>query len=139
VKVIFDAPADRRWMHAYTYSGHPTACAVGLANLEVIEKENLIAEAARKGRKLLEGMRRLSSLDGVKEVRGFGLMAGIEFIPAPGRKTGARVQQECIKRGLFSRIREDIFMLAPPFVITDDQIDRMLNILGEAIPIAVKG
>ena len=49
-----------------------------------------------------------------------------------------RVQQECNRRGLVSRIKDDIYMLAPPFVVTDAEIDRMVNILGEAIPAALK-
>src|SRR5262249_35324300 len=145
-KVIPDAPPERRWMHAYTYSGHPTACAVGLANLEVIEREGLVAEADRKGSKLLEGLKQLSGLDHVGEVRGIGLMAGIEFVEdkatkkafPPARKIGERVHQECVRHGLMSRIRGDIYLLAPPFVITDQQIDRTVNIIGEAIPAALK-
>ena len=54
------------------------------------------------------------------------------------RKIGARIYQECAKRGLVSRIKDDIFMLAPPFVISDDDLDRCVNILGEAIPVALK-
>ena len=73
-------------------------------------------------------------------------MCGVEFVedkPAkrpfpPGRKIGTRVQLECYKRGLVSRIKDDIYMLAPPFVVTDAELDRMVNILGEAIPVAVK-
>src|SRR5262245_43685004 len=123
-KVIADAPPDRRWMHAFTYSGHPTACAVALENLAILERENLVAEADRKGKKLLAGLRELATLPHVGEVRGIGLMAGIEFVEdksskkafAPSLKIGERVYKECVARGLFSRIRGDIFMLAPPFV-----------------------
>src|SRR5215472_7371391 len=79
-KVIADAPPDRRWMHAYTYSGHPTACAVALANLEIIEREGLIPEVERKGKKLLAGLKELASLNHVGDVRGLGLRAGIEIV-----------------------------------------------------------
>ncbi len=144
-RVIAEAPPERRWMHAFTYSGHPTACAVALANLEIIEREGLVAAVEQKGRRLLAGLRQLSSLDHVGDVRGIGLMAGIEFVEDktskkafPGAmKIGERVFKECVKRGLFSRIRGDIYMLAPPFVVTDEQIDRIINVLGEAIPAAV--
>jgi adenosylmethionine-8-amino-7-oxononanoate aminotransferase len=85
-------------------------------------------------------------MEGVGDVRGLGLMCGVEFVEdkpskrpfPPARKIGARVQQECYKRGLVSRIKDDIYMLAPPFVVTDAEIDRMVNILGEAIPAALK-
>ena len=131
-------------MHAFTYSGHPTCCAVALATLDILEREALIEKAASKGKRLLDGLRQLSQLDAVGDVRGFGLLAGIEFVedkaakkPFPAAtKFGARVQKECCRRGLFSRNRDDIYMLAPPFVVSDDEIDRIVNILGEAIPAA---
>jgi putrescine---pyruvate transaminase len=143
---IADAPPDRRWMHAYTYSGHPTACAVGLANLEIIERESLVQAVESKGQKFLAGLRQLLTLDHVGDVRGLGLMAGIELVEdktsrkafSPDRRMGARVFNECVRRGLFSRFRGDIFVLAPPFVTTEEQLDRIVNILGEAIPAALK-
>src|SRR5262249_47627322 len=79
-KVIAEAPPERRWMHAYTYSGHPTACAVALANLEIIEREGLIPEVERKGKKLFAGLKELASHNHVGDVRGLGLLAGIEFV-----------------------------------------------------------
>ncbi len=145
-KVIAEVPPERRWMHAFTYSGHATACAVGLATLDILEKENLVEVAGRKGKKLLDGLRQLSSLENVGDVRGLGLMCGVELVedkatkrafPAAA-KVGVRMYRECCKRGLFSRIKDDIYMLAPPFVITDAEIDRAVNIIGEAIPAAVK-
>jgi adenosylmethionine-8-amino-7-oxononanoate aminotransferase len=145
-KVIADAPPDRRWMHAFTYSGHPTACAVGLANLDIIEREDLVAQADRKGHKLLAGLKELAGLDGVGDVRGIGLLAGIELVEdkatkkafPPSKKVGERVYSECVRRGLLSRFRGDIYVLAPPFVITDQQIDRIINVVAEAIPAALK-
>jgi putrescine---pyruvate transaminase len=138
-KALAEVPPERRWMHAYTYSAHPTACAVALVNIDIIEREGLVEAATQKGTRLLKGLQQLASLDVVGEVRGLGLMAGVEFkgFP-PAQKFGARVQKECNKRGLVSRIKDDIYMLAPPLVITDAQIDRIVNILGEAIPAAAK-
>lgn len=143
---LVDVPPEKRWMHAFTYSAHPTCCAVALANLEIIEREGLVEAAARKGKKLLDGLRQLEKLEGVGDVRGLGLMAALEFVEdkatkkpfPPSKKIGARVQAECYRRGLHSRIREDIYMLAPPFVTPDADIDRIVNILGEAIPVAMK-
>ncbi len=145
-KVLAEVPPQKRWMHAFTYSAHPTCCAVALAVLDALEREGLVEAAGRKGKKLLDGLKQLYSLEGVGDVRGLGLMCGVEFVedkatkkPFPAeRKFGARIQQECYRRGLVSRIKDDIYMLAPPFVVTDAEIDRMLNILGEAIPAALK-
>jgi putrescine aminotransferase len=145
-KVLSEVPPERKWMHAFTYSAHPTCCAVALATLDILERENLVEEAERKGKKLLEGLKQLAGQEGVGEVRGLGLMCGVEFVedkptkkPFPAaRKIGAKVQQECYRRGLVSRIKDDIYLLAPPFVITDSEIDRIVDILGEAIPAALR-
>jgi adenosylmethionine-8-amino-7-oxononanoate aminotransferase/lysine--8-amino-7-oxononanoate aminotransferase len=116
-----------------------------LATIDILEREGLVEEAGRKGKKLLNGLKQLSSLPNVGDVRGLGLMCGVELVedkatkkPFPStRKVGARVHQECTKWGLVSRIKDDIYMLAPPFVISDADLDQCINILGEAIPAAV--
>jgi adenosylmethionine-8-amino-7-oxononanoate aminotransferase len=130
------------WMHAYTYSSHPVGCRVALANLDVIEREGLVIEAERKGKKLLSGLEAsLASHPHVGEVRGLGMMCGVEIVkdkatkeefPA-SEKVGFRVHEETQKRGLFSRHRGDVFVLAPPLVTTDDEIDRVVEILSESV------
>ena len=119
---------------------------LGQVTIDILEREGLVEAAARKGEKLLAALKQLGSLESVGDIRGLGLMCGIEFVEdkatkkpfPPARKMGVRVQQECNRRGLVSRIKDDIYMLAPPFVVTDAEIDRMVNILGEAIPAALK-
>jgi adenosylmethionine-8-amino-7-oxononanoate aminotransferase len=137
--------ADPVWMHAYTYSSHPVGCRVALANMDIIEREGLVSEAKRKGKKLLEGLRGLASHPHVGDVRGLGMMCAVEMVkdkatkeefPA-GDKVGARVHEEAQKRGLFSRHRGDVFLIAPPLVTTDAEIDRIVNIMGESVPAAL--
>ena len=129
------------WMHAYTYSAHPTGCAVALRTLQIIDEENLVAEAARKGAYLLAALRaRLGDHPHVGDVRGKGLMCAVDFVKDRDRKTpfavdeqvGARIHAHAIARGLFSRVRGDTFVLAPPFVIEDDLLDRIADILADA-------
>jgi len=136
-------PADPVWMHAYTYSSHPVGCRVALANLDIIEREGLVGEAKRKGRKLLDGLRvALAAHPHVGDVRGLGMMCAVEIVkdkatkeefPAAD-KVGFRVHEETQKRGLYSRHRGDVFLLAPPLVTTDAEIDRILQIMGESVP-----
>jgi adenosylmethionine-8-amino-7-oxononanoate aminotransferase len=100
-----------------------------------------VAAAAARGKQLLAGIRQLSELNYVGNVRGMGLLVGLELVEDkatkkpfdPSRKMGERLHQECVKRGLYSRIRGDIFLMAPPYVTSEAQIDRMVNIVGEAI------
>jgi adenosylmethionine-8-amino-7-oxononanoate aminotransferase len=84
-EVVAGAPAERRWMHALTYSGHPTACAVGLANIDIIERENLREALVERGAQLLDGLRGLSSLPHVGDVRGIGLRTGKLRIGLPAQ------------------------------------------------------
>src|SRR5579883_934777 len=134
-------PPDQPWMHAYTYSGHATACAVGLKNIEIIEREGLVERAAEMGARLLAGLRTLESLPAVGEVRGLGLMCGVELVRdratreayPTASQIGARVIAAARQRGVLFRNRGDVIMMAPPLVITAEQIDRMVNVLGEAI------
>jgi adenosylmethionine-8-amino-7-oxononanoate aminotransferase len=135
--------ADPVWMHAYTYSSHPVGCRVALANMDIVESEGLVGEAKRKGRKLLDGLRSaLAAHPHVGDVRGLGMMCAVEIVkdrvtkeefPAAD-KVGFRLHEETQKRGLFSRHRGDVFLLAPPLVTTDAEIDRILQIMGEAVP-----
>jgi adenosylmethionine-8-amino-7-oxononanoate aminotransferase len=119
-------PGDPPWMHAFTYSAHPVGCAVALATLDLVEKEDFPGQAAEKGAHLLRGLQgALSSHSHVGDVRGKGLMCGIEFVqdkptkaeyPAE-EKIGSKVHAAAQKRGLFSRLRgESVFCLAPPIV-----------------------
>jgi adenosylmethionine-8-amino-7-oxononanoate aminotransferase len=133
--------ADPVWMHAYTYSSHPVGCRVAIANLDIIEREGLVPEAKRKGKKLLDGLRSLQGHPHVGDVRGLGMMCAVEIVkdkaskeefPA-GDKVGFRVHEETQKRGLYSRHRGDVFLLAPPLTTTDAEIERVIQIMGEAI------
>jgi adenosylmethionine-8-amino-7-oxononanoate aminotransferase len=129
------------WMHAYTYSAHPVGCAVALRTLQIIDEENLVAEAARKGAYLLDALRsRLGGHPHVGEIRGKGLMCAVDFVKdrssktpfVPEEQVGARVHTAAIERGLFSRVRGDTFVLAPPFVTPDDMLGRIAEILTGA-------
>jgi adenosylmethionine-8-amino-7-oxononanoate aminotransferase len=140
-EAIHSAPPDKRYMHAYTYSGHPTCCAVALRNLRIIEEEGLVERAAVLGDRLLTGLKTLDALDGVGDVRGKGMMAAVELVadkvtkqPYPAdANVGARVYQEMLKRGLFTRVLGDMILLAPPLVSTEEQIEQIVAIIGESV------
>jgi adenosylmethionine-8-amino-7-oxononanoate aminotransferase len=134
-------PPDQPWMHAYTYSGHAVACAVALKNIEIIEREGLVERAATMGARLLNGLQALGELPTVGEVRGLGLMAAVELVadkatrasfPASAR-AGARVLAGMRERGVLARIRGDVICLAPPLVVTEEQVDHIVKAVGESI------
>ena len=133
--------SGKPWMHAYTYSAHPTGCAIACAMLDLIEAEDFSAQAAEKGKRLLVGLKdALGGHPNVGEVRGLGMMCAIEYVKDratkelfdPSEDIGAKINAQTIERGLFSRIRTDAFFLAPPIVTDNDTIDRMIEITAES-------
>lgn len=140
-KVLAAQPPDVKWMHAYTYSAHPTACAVAMANLDIIERENLVERSATMGERLLSRLEELRELPFVGDVRGLGLIARVELVEdvrtkqpfAPGKKVGDRVIAEARRRGLITRNRGDVIALAPPLVINEEEIDFAVTTLRDAI------
>ena len=150
-------PEDR-WMHAYTYSGHPTCCAVALKNLEIMEREHLADTAARMGARLYEGLRQaVGNHPNVGEVRGGkGLLVAFELVEdratkrnfAPDRTVAARLQAEMMKRGMVTRVRTspgphpapgDTAFYAPPLVITAAEVDRVVEISRDALKAVLGG
>ena len=140
--VIDGVPPGKRWMHAYTYSGHPTCCAVALANIDILEGERLVERAAAAGDRLLRGLRSLESVDGIGNVRGLGLMAAVEVVRdratkqqfPPEAGLTQKLTDALLDRGLYTRVVMDCICIAPPLVTTDAEIDRIVDIVGETIP-----
>jgi len=125
--------------HGTTFGGNPVSCTAAIATIEVIEKDGLLDKAQQTGRYALE------RLDGMKEkcecigdVRGLGLMIGIEFVKAgkPDTEGLKRVLNYCLDKGLVMiecGVDRNIIRLAPPLVVSREEIDRGLDILEEAI------
>ena len=142
-----NAPMDERYMHAATYSGHPACCAVGLANIDIIEREGLVERAQVQGDRFRAGLAGLASLPNVGEVRGIGMLAAIELVEDKGSKQpalglGAKVVGEFMKRGLLTRQRGgadgppasgDTLVFAPPLMTPEATLDRIVQIVGDSI------
>ena len=134
--------AGGAWMHAYTYSAHPVGCAVGCAMLDLVQREDFPGQAAVKGERMIKGLE--AALGGhphVGEVRGLGLMAAVEIVADkatreefdPGEKVGARIHDAAVERGMFSRMRDEVFCLAPPIITTEAEIDRIVEIVHDSV------
>jgi adenosylmethionine-8-amino-7-oxononanoate aminotransferase len=149
-RAMEDAPMDERFMHAATYSGHPACCAVGLRNIDILEQEGLPERAAVMGKRLLAGLETLRSLPAVGDVRGLGMMCGVELVEdkasrKPAIGLGGRVVAEAMKRGLIIRQRGgggtpvsgDSLCIAPPLMTPEATLDRIVGIVGESITAAM--
>ena len=143
------APGDQKFMHAATYSGHPVCCAVAMANLDIIEGEGLVERAGVMGKRLLAGLETLRDLPQVGDVRGLGLMCGVELVTDRSAKTPAigvagKITKSCIDAGLLLRVRGgsadpaigDTICLSPPLMTPEDVIDRIPGIIRKAIQAA---
>ena len=131
------------FMHGYTYSGHPVGAAVGLANIEILEKENLINQARENGRYLHEQLQSLLNLPNVGEIRGHGLIAGVQLVsdkstrslPDESLKVPLKVANLIREKGVIVRPLATIGTLAisPPLTISRDEIDQLIAALSESI------
>ena len=138
---LLQAERDQRFMHGFTNSAHPAACAVGLRNLRIMEEEDLIENAASMGQRLQDGLRTLLDEDGVGEVRGLGLIAGVELVADKEKRrpfgvelgVGPRLVAACRERGLVSRNLADSYLLAPPLVVSEEQVDRIVEIVRDSV------
>ena len=135
-RTIVDAAPDGapEFFHGYTYSAHPAACAAGLATLEIYEREQLFARARELSGYFLDKMFALQDLAAVNDVRGYGLLAGIELKAgkAPGAR-GGELQAKLFDRGLHVKTTGDNAIMAPAFIATHADIDLMSSILRDAI------
>ena len=133
--------------HGFTYSGHPVAAAVALANLDIIEGEGLIERVRTDtGPYLAEALGRLDDHPLVGETRSFGLMACIELVSDKNGpvmfkdegKTGAICRDHAIERGLVMRAVRDGMVLAPPLTFTRGDIDTMVELAAAALDDTLK-
>jgi len=127
--------------HGYTYTGHPAACAVALESLDIYAERDLVGHVRRLAPRLQDGLRRLAGHPLVGDVRGVGLVAGVELVPdKPGRgtfdppgKAGALFVARAQANGLIVRNLQDTVAVCPPLVISEDELDELLRRFGTAL------
>ena len=139
-QTIFDSDAEM--IHGYTYSGHPVACAVALKNIEIMERDNLVAKTAGEiGNHFQRRLAALSDHSLVGETRGIGLLGGIELVADkaarahfdPDWNVGVRCRNHSFDLGLVMRAVRDIMVLSPPLSIKAGEIDRLFNSVETAL------
>lgn len=135
--VFKNAPPEKSYLgHGYTYSAHPMGAAVAMANLDVIESEQLVENAAQRGEQLHRELhRRLDDHPLVGNIRGLGLLAGIELVkdkstkePFPARRgVGKKLYQRLLDQGLISRALGDVLVFSPALVARAADIDEIVE------------
>jgi beta-alanine--pyruvate transaminase len=123
------------FFHGYTYSGHPVACAAGLATLDIYEREGLFARAASLAPAMEEAVHSLRSSPHVIDIRNMGLVAGIELEARPGEpgKRGYDVFLDCYQNGVLVRQTGDILAISPPLIVEESQIHQIVEAISNAL------
>jgi 4-aminobutyrate--pyruvate transaminase len=140
---IFETMAEpnRMFMHGFTYSGHPVACAVALPNLRIIEEERLPENAAEGGAYLLGELAKLLERPYVGNVRGKGLMLLVEVVADqqtkakldPALNAGGRLQAATRERGVIVRCTNDGIAIAPPLTIQRAELDLLAGVIADSL------
>jgi beta-alanine--pyruvate transaminase len=120
--------------HGYTYSGHPAACAAALASLDIYRDEDLFGRGRQLAPYFMESLSGLRGLPQVSDLRGYGLLSGIQLTPgtAPGAK-GARVQRALYDAGLHVKTTGDAIIFAPALVASRMDVDAMFEVLKHTL------
>lgn len=121
--------------HGYTYSAHPVPCAVGLATLDILVRENMIERVNALAPYFENAVHSLKGVKHVTDIRNFGLAAGLTINALPGEpaKRPYQIAMAMLAKGFYVRYGGDTIQLAPPFISTPAQIDSLVNALGETI------
>lgn len=131
--------------HLSTFGGNPVCCAAALANLDVFKRDGLVEATARKGQRAMEKLGALAQRhERIGDVRGLGLMLGVEFVSDRERKTpdaklAEHVQDRMLERGFLVGVGGfygNVLRVQPPLVIDDADLDRGLSALGEILDAA---
>ena len=132
--------------HGHTFGGNPIASAVGIASIEEIQEKNLCSRAQELGKYLRDKLENMDDKGVIGDIRGKGLLIGVEFVmdketkePFPDElKFGVKVGEKAMEKGLILRFDPHWIAFAPPLVITEEEIDEMINIFQESVQEVVK-
>ena len=140
-----DADSNRQFHHGHTYAGNPVACAAGVAAVTQLIERDIVGNARRQGERMRARLAELAErFPLIGDVRGVGLLQGVEFVKdrttnapfPPGVRPGKLVERAARERGLILRCGNEFAALAPPLIVTSQDIDEMCTILGESIATA---
>ena len=121
--------------HGYTYSAHPVPCAVALATLDLLVKENMVEKVKALAPHFEKAVHSLKGAKHITDIRNFGLAAGLTIDALPGEpaRRPYEIAMAMLQKGFYVRYGGDTIQLAPPFITTPQQIDSLINALGETI------
>lgn len=124
----------KAFLHSHSYTGNPLACAAALATMELFEASDVIGENREKSAYILEKLQKFKALPNVKEIRQTGMIAAVELQGyTTEERIGLKVYQYGLDNGVLLRPLGHIVYFMPPYIITYEEIDKMIDTAYEAI------
>ena len=133
---IVDGPPDViELFHGYTYSGHPLACAAGIATMDVYKEQNLFERALEMGPFFEKAVHSLKRHNIVRDIRNFGMVAAIDLIPREGAPTARAFEAylKAFEKGVLIRTTGDIIALSPPLIVNEKEIETIIDTLDDIL------
>jgi len=129
-----DYHEHKAFLHSHSYTGNPLACSAALATLEIFEQQDILGENRIKSSYIAQKLERFRTLDNVKEVRQLGMVAAVELIEGnPKERIGMQVYLYGLRYGVLLRPLGPVIYFMPPYTITNDEIDSMMDVAYNAI------
>jgi len=121
--------------HGYTYSGHPVACAAALASLDLLAQDNLVARVKEMSPVFEEAIHSLKGTRYITDIRNYGLAGALQIEAYPGEpaRRPYEIAMKCWEKGFYVRYGGDTIQLGLPFIVEAEEIDNVINALGESI------
>ena len=124
----------KAFLHSHSYTGNPLACAAALATLEIFESDGVLERNRIKARRIGENLRRFTELDNIRSVRQLGMIAAVEMTNYPPEtRKGLEVYRYGLEHEVLLRPLGNVIYFMPPYVITGEEIDRMMEVAYEGI------
>jgi len=129
-----DYNEHKAFLHSHSYTGNPLACSAALATLEIFERNDILGENEKKRVYIKEKLEKFSKLANVKEIRQQGMIAAVELKGyEPRERIGLRIYEYALSQGVLLRPLGHVIYFMPPYTITYEEIDKMMDTAYEAI------
>jgi len=129
----------KAFLHSHSYTGNPLACAAALATMEIFEQNDILGDNAKKSQYILQNVEKFLDLPNVKEIRQQGMVTAIELEGyAASERIGLKIYEYALTQGVLLRPLGHVIYFMPPYIITNDEIDKMIAVAYEGIKRIVK-
>ncbi len=129
----------KAFLHSHSYTGNPLACAAALATLDIFEKNDILGENEKKRLYIMEKLEIFLSLENVKEIRQQGMVTAIELKGyEASERVGVKIYEFALTQGVLLRPLGHVIYFMPPYIISYDEIDKMINVAYEGIQKVMK-